>query len=172
MTGCDRVEAAGIDRMLPQPAPAGRIERRPRLPPAAWVTRLVITVVVQDDDVLSLGHRRDQQVGQAYRPHAATCHNAAWMSGAAPPVLIMAGPPPIISVTVGSHLIELCAAPGRPFELELAGTAGCCQSRLDQWHQDRCQDFGARRRCYLGDGTGSPGGCILALKVGRVVLGA
>jgi hypothetical protein len=38
MTGCDRIEGAGIDRMLPQPAPADRIEHRPRLPPAAWVT--------------------------------------------------------------------------------------------------------------------------------------
>ena len=31
MTGCDGVEGAGIDRMLSQPAPLGRIEHRPRL---------------------------------------------------------------------------------------------------------------------------------------------
>ena len=32
MTGCDGVEGAGIDRMLPRPAPAGRVGHRPMLP--------------------------------------------------------------------------------------------------------------------------------------------
>jgi hypothetical protein len=31
MTRGDRVEGAGIDRMLPQPIPVGRIQHRPRL---------------------------------------------------------------------------------------------------------------------------------------------
>jgi hypothetical protein len=40
MATCDGVEAAGIGRMLPQPALVGQIGHRPRLPPAAWMTVL------------------------------------------------------------------------------------------------------------------------------------
>src|SRR5256884_4289653 len=48
MAGCNGVEGAGIDRMLPQPAPAGRIEHRPRLR-AISSAELTPTIELQHD---------------------------------------------------------------------------------------------------------------------------
>ena len=51
--------------------------------------QLVITVVVQDDDTFSFGHRRDQQIGQADRPDAPVPPQGALDVKRAPPVFIM-----------------------------------------------------------------------------------
>lgn len=100
--------------------------------------QLVVTVVVQDGDTFSFGHCRDQQVRQADRPHAAATPQGSLDVKGTPPVLIVGGQPFIASVAVGSHLIELRAAPGRPAEFELDDTAGGYHSRLDQRRQDSC----------------------------------
>src|SRR6516164_7992248 len=98
--------------------------------------QFVITVVVQDGDTFSFGHCRDQQVGQADRPHAPAAPHGGLDVKRTPPVLIVGGQPLIASIAVGSYLIELSAAPGCPSEFELDDTAGGYHSRLDQWRQD------------------------------------
>jgi len=107
--------------------------------------QLVVTVVVQNGDTFSFGHRRDQQVRQADCSDAPSPPHDGLDRKRAPPVLIMGGQPFIASITVGSYLIELRAAPSRPSELELDDTASSYHSRLDQRRQDRCH-FRWRRR--------------------------
>src|ERR1700733_14512931 len=74
--------------------------------------QLVVTVVVQDGDTFPFGHCRDQQVGQADRPHAPAAPQGSLDVKRAPPVLIMGGQPLIARVAVGPLLVELPAAPG------------------------------------------------------------
>ena len=100
--------------------------------------QFVITVIVQDGDMFSLGHCRDQQVGQADRPHAPAAPQGSLHVKRAPPVLVVGGQPLVASVAVGSYLIELRAAPGCPSEFELDDTTGSYHAWLDQRRQDRC----------------------------------
>jgi hypothetical protein len=72
--------------------------------------QFVITVVVQDSDMFSLGHCRDRQVGQAGRPHAPATPQGGLDVKRTPPVLIVGGQPLIASVAVGPYLIEFRAA--------------------------------------------------------------
>jgi hypothetical protein len=74
--------------------------------------QFVITVVVQDGDAFSFGRCRDQQAGQADRPHVPAAPQGSLDVKRTPPVLIAGGQPLIASVAVGSYLIELRAAPG------------------------------------------------------------
>ena len=100
--------------------------------------QFVITVVVQDGDAFSFGHRRDQHVGQADRPHASAVPQGGLAVNRASPVLIVGGHPLMASVAVSSYLIELRTAPGCPSKFELDDTAGGYHSRLDQRRQDSC----------------------------------
>ncbi len=74
--------------------------------------------------MFSFGHRRNQQVGQADRPHAPAVPPGGLDAKRTPPVLIVGSQPFIASVAIGSDLIELRAAPGGPAEFELDNTAG------------------------------------------------
>ena len=59
-------------------------------------TITVITVVVQDGDAFSFGHRRDQQVGQADRPHApAVPQGGLDVNRASPVLIVVSSPPPL-----------------------------------------------------------------------------
>jgi len=75
---------------------------------------------VQDGDIFSFGHCRDQHVGQADRPYAPAAPQGGLDVKRAPPVLVVGGQPLIASVAVGSYLIELRTAPGCPADLSWA----------------------------------------------------
>ena len=73
------------------------------------------------------------------------------------------------SVAVGSQLVELCAAPGSPAQLELDDTAGGYESRLDQRRQDRDNCL----MVHAGEGVGisQVGGAGGAQQDGRIGIG-
>src|SRR6266705_1135527 len=94
--------------------------------------QVVVAVVVQHGDLLSLGDGGDQQIGEADRADLPAAPERGLDIERAAPVLIPGGEPFIADVAVGAQYIELCAGPGGPAELELDDAAGGYQPGLDQ----------------------------------------
>src|ERR1700722_4958959 len=109
----------------------------PGYDPLHWLAgdlcdELVVAVVMQNGDTFSFRHCSDQQVREAHRSHAPASPQRSLDVKCAPPVLIASSQPLVPSTSVGSEFIELCAAPGRPAELELDDTTGTHDARHDQ----------------------------------------
>src|SRR6266702_3862236 len=101
--------------------------------PSRWLSgdlcdQVVVAVVVQHGDLLSLGDGRDQQIGEADCPDLPAAPERGLDIERAAPVLISGGEPFIADVAVGAQYVELCAGPGGPAELELDDAAGGHQS--------------------------------------------
>jgi hypothetical protein len=80
---------------------------------------VVVTVVVQERDLLPFGHSGYQQVGEADCPDLPFAPQRGLHVQRAMPVLIMGRQPLVAFFPVGSDLVKLSGRTCRPAELEL-----------------------------------------------------
>src|SRR6266568_4203832 len=109
--------------------------------PSRWLSgdlcdQVVVAVVVQHGDLLSLGDGGDQQIGEADCPDLPGAPERCLDIKRAAPVLIACSEPFIAGVAVGAQFVEFCAGPGGPAELELDAAAGGYQPGRDQRAED------------------------------------
>lgn len=86
--------------------------------------QVVVAVVVQHGDLLSLGYGGDQQVGESDCPDLLIAPERGLDIERASPVFIVGGEAFVAGVAVGAQFIEFCAGPGCPAKLELDDAAG------------------------------------------------